>query len=174
MVSRATAYRYFPNLNSLLVEAPLHGMVPTPELVFGDHSSDDPEERMDIAENAFHSLIYDNEAQFRALYVALLNGSDSDNATSKGLPVRQNRRTPVIEAALAPARDRFSDKIYQNLCLALASYVGLESLITYRDVLQLTPAKARRVKSWAVRALVRAALEESASRSRTKQKKKAR
>lgn len=38
--------------------------------------------------------------------------------------------------------------------------MGSESMIVFRHVLRLDEATAREVKSWAVRALVRAALEE--------------
>ncbi|MGE0723371.1 MAG: helix-turn-helix domain-containing protein, partial [Alphaproteobacteria bacterium] len=34
MVSRATAYRYFPNVEALLIEASLDVAVPGPEVVF--------------------------------------------------------------------------------------------------------------------------------------------
>jgi hypothetical protein len=42
--------------------------------------------------------------------------------------------------------------------------VGSESMIVFRDVLQVDEQTARRVKSWAVRALVRAALAQSLPR----------
>jgi hypothetical protein len=39
---------------------------------------------------------------------------------------------------------------------------GTESMIVFRDVLGADERTARKVKAWAIRALVRAALEESA------------
>ena len=36
MVSRATAYRYFPGLDALMSEAAVHMDTPTPETLFGD------------------------------------------------------------------------------------------------------------------------------------------
>jgi hypothetical protein len=77
------------------------------------------------------------------------------------VPIRQNRRTPLIEAALAPARGRLTEAGHVRLCAALAMIFGSESMIVFRDVLQLDEATAREVKSWAVRALVRAALDEA-------------
>jgi hypothetical protein len=65
----------------------------------------------------------------------------------------------LIEAALAPARARFDDRSYEDLTAALALVFGTESMIVFRDVQPLTPARAREVKSWAIRALVDAALE---------------
>jgi hypothetical protein len=83
-----------------------------------------------------------------------------------GLPVRQNRRTSLIEAALAPARARFDDDTYRKLRAALALIFGSESMVVFRDVLGLDEKSARKVKSWAVRTLVHAALAESRQYSR--------
>jgi len=160
MVSRATAYRYFPTLDALLVEAPLDGTVPTPEDVFADEPSVDPEERLDQAEAALHDMVYRNEAQLRRMLAYTVDPAARGNGDNPPL-VRQNRRTALIEGALAPARDRLTDDAYTNLCAASALVFGTESMVVFRDVLPLDPEQARAVKSWALRALVREALEES-------------
>lgn len=153
MVSRATAYRYFPTIDALLVEAPLDDAVPSPESLFAGDDSTDPADRAARAERAMHESVYRNEAQLRAMLAASLQrGADAPD-----VPVRQNRRTPLIEAALAPARYRFSDAAYERLCAALALVIGTESMIVFKDVLGADEATARGVKAWAVRALVRAA-----------------
>jgi hypothetical protein len=90
---------------------------------------------------------------------SLLAGSSQDDGNAK--PPRQNRRTPLIEAALAPARKRFSSAAYANLRAALALVFGTEAMVIFRDVLPISERRARQVKSWAIRALVRAALLES-------------
>jgi hypothetical protein len=74
---------------------------------------------------------------------------------------------PLIEAALAPARDRLTPAAYARLCAALAMIFGPESMVVFSDVLGLDARAARRVKSWAAQSLVRAALKESASSSRS-------
>ena len=160
LVSRATAYRYFPTLESLLIEAPLDGAVPDPGVFFAADKSPDPEERLERAEAALHRMVYQNEAQLRLMLANLLLASDPKRAGGAA-PPRQNRRTSLIEAALAPARERFSTEAYENLRAALALVFGTESMVVFRDVLRLSERRARKVKSWAVRALVRAALRES-------------
>src|SRR6187549_3792259 len=50
MVSRATAYRYFPSIEALLVEAPVDGAVPDPDAIFAADPSTDPADRLDRAE----------------------------------------------------------------------------------------------------------------------------
>jgi AcrR family transcriptional regulator len=160
LVSRATAYRYFPNIEALLIEAPLEMAVPDPERLFIDDSSADPGDRLDKAEAALHEVVYQNEAQLRIL---LANRLEQRLQTQRedDSPVRQNRRTALIEAALAPARNRLAEGSHKRLCAALALIFGTESMVVFRDVLDLDEKTAREVKSWAIRALVRAALRES-------------
>src|SRR5215831_16794770 len=93
LVSRATAYRYFPGVEPLLVEAALDTVAPEP--------GDDPVARVQRVDAALHDMIVANEAQLRLMLVHSLQrslGRDSDPS----LPARQNRRSPLIEAALAP------------------------------------------------------------------------
>jgi AcrR family transcriptional regulator len=156
LVSRATAYRYFPTLESLLIEAPLDGVMPDAEQIFAGDKSTDPEERMDRAEAAMHRMSYQNEAQLRLMLANALLARPADGTA----PARQNRRTPLIEAALAPAKKRFSKKAYENLRAALALVFGTEAMVVFRDVVPMSEAEARKVKSWAIRALVRSALKE--------------
>ena len=162
-VSRATAYRYFPNVEALLAEAPLDAGAPDWDALFAGDGSTDPEERVDRAEAAMHRLVYDNEAAIRLMLSATLTRAAGDGADEM-VPYRQNRRTPLIDAALAPARARFKKGSYGRLRAALAMIFGSESMVVFRDVLRLDERVARDVKSWAVRALVRAALAEPRAR----------
>ena len=159
-VSRATAYRYFPNIEALLAEALLDTATPDGEALFAGDPSTDPEERIDKAEAALHSMVFENEAAIRLMLSAALARATAQ-ADGEVVPLRQNRRTPLIEAALAPARGRFKKGSYGKLRDALAMVFGSESMVVFRDVLRVDEKAARAVKSWAVRALVRAALEES-------------
>jgi AcrR family transcriptional regulator len=160
LVSRATAYRHFPTLESLLVEAPIDDAVPRPQALFGDDSSVDPLERIDKAEAALHDMAYDNEVQLRLMLASSLYRQPKGSARD-AVPVRQNRRTALIEAALGPARDLFDDAVYDRLCKALALIFGTESMVVFRDVVPISREEARGVKRWAAKALVRAAIEES-------------
>ena len=159
MVSRATAYRYFPTIEALLVEAPLDGEVAEPQALFAGDTSTDPVERLDLAESSLHRMTYRNEARLRLMLAQALQVAATTQPGAA--PVRQNRRGAIIDAALAPARSRFAADSYENLTAALALVFGTESMVVFRDVLPLTPERAREVKSWAIRALVAAAIAES-------------
>ena len=156
MVSRATAYRYFPTLEALLLEAPLQGETPDPATLFAGDESTDAEARIDRAEAALHRMSYRNARQLRLMLAHTLAQEPAD-----AVPRRQNRRTPLIEAALQPLRGELEPAAFRRLCRALALVFGTESMIVCTDILQLDEEAARELKSWTVRALVRAALLEA-------------
>jgi AcrR family transcriptional regulator len=158
LVSRATAYRYFPSVEALLVEASVDIATPDVDTLF--EGATDPETRIDRAEAAMHRMSFDNEPAIRLILAAALSRGDRDD-----VPVRQNRRSALIEAALAPAKGTFKKASYERLKAALALIFGSESMIVFRDVLRMDETSAREVKSWAVRALVRSALAESEAKS---------
>jgi AcrR family transcriptional regulator len=155
LVSRATAYRYFPNVEALLLEAALDLAAPDPEAIFRD-TPNDPVARLDRVDGALHDMILANEAPLRMMLVHSLQRGLKDTADD-GVPKRQNRRTPLIEAALEPSRAEFTPAALDRLGKALALIIGTEAMVVFRDVLQLDPAEARAVKRWAIRALVEAA-----------------
>jgi AcrR family transcriptional regulator len=161
LVSRATAYRHFPSIDTLLIEVPIDESVSDPHALFGDDPSQDVEARIDRAEASIHDAVYRNEAQLRVMLANSIGRDAGNDAT----PPRQNRRLPLIEAALAPARSRMREADYKRLCAALAMIFGPESMIVFRDVIRLDEAAARKVKSWAVRALVRESLRSPRQRS---------
>ena len=106
MVSRATAYRYFPRVDALLLEAALDVAAPEADTLFERTPREDAVARVERVDDALHAMILANEAQLRTMLVHSLqrgiDGNDDD-----ALPARQNRRSPLIEAALAPVRTQF-------------------------------------------------------------------
>jgi len=157
LVSRATAYRYFPGVEPLLVEAALDTAAPEPREALRGASPDDPVARVQRVDAALHDMIVAHEPQLRLMLVHSLQRSLARDTDAR-LPPRQNRRTPLIEAALAPARERFRPAELKLLSRALALVVGTEAMVVCKDVLQLDDADTRKVKRWAVKALVEAAL----------------
>ena len=159
MVSRATAYRYFPSIEALLAEAPLDTEVPDPEGLFAHDATTDVAARAQRAEAALHEIVYRNEPQLRIMLAASMERALKGSPGEK-IPLRQNRRHGLIQAALAPARSQIPDATYRKLVAALALVFGTESMVVLKDVMGLDEAQARGVKRWAIRALVGAALEE--------------
>jgi AcrR family transcriptional regulator len=161
LVSRATAYRYFPSVEALLVEASFDLSVPEADNLFDGDTSTDPVARLQRVDTALHDMILANEAPLRMMLVHTLQRGlrgEHDDA----LPRRQNRRAPLIEAALKPAAKQFKPAALDTLRKALALVIGTEAMVVFQDVLQLDDAEARKVKRWAIRALVEAAKKQAA------------
>lgn len=155
MVSRATAYRYFPGVEALLTEAALDLAMPDGETFFEGDPAPEPAERLLRADAAVAAMVRANEPALRAMLIHSLQQGLSGSAG--GVPLRQNRRTPLIEAALAPARDRMAPWLHDRLVKALGLVIGTESHIACRDVLGLGDDEADAVRRWMIRALVEAA-----------------
>ncbi len=164
LVSRATAYRYFPRLESLLIEASLDLATPDAEALFAGEATTDPAARVERVDRMLHDLTLANETQLRMMLMYSLERS-IDGARNRDGPVRQNRRTPLIEAALEPARGQFTPSGLDLLTKALAVLVGVDAMVVFKDVLQIEDSEARKVKRWAIRALVEGA-KKRASKSR--------
>jgi AcrR family transcriptional regulator len=154
MVSRATAYRYFPGVEALLTEAALDVAMPDGATFFADDPSAEPLERLLRADAAVAGMIRANEPALRAMLIHSLQQGLAAGGGA-GLPLRQNRRTPLIEAALAPGR--LAPWVHDRLAKALALVIGTESLLAFKDVLQLPDDEADAVRRWMIRALVEAA-----------------
>lgn len=160
LVSRATAYRYFPSVESLLLEATLDVATPDATELFGSQDKGDPLSRLEKVDKALEKMIVSNEPALRVMLARSLERPLDDGAKGN-VPIRQNRRTALIEAALEPVRNQFKSSDLDKLSKAIALIVGSESWVVFNDVLQISPAEARKVKRWMMRVLVDAALTES-------------
>jgi AcrR family transcriptional regulator len=156
MVSRATAYRHFTSVDALLLEASLDVDTPDADKLFSARASADPVARLLRVDAALHDMILANEVPLRMMLAHSLERAAKGEAAEE-VPLRQNRRTPLIEAALEPAHDQFKPAAIDTLTQALALVIGTEAMLVCKDVLQLDDARTRKVKRWAIRALVDAA-----------------
>jgi AcrR family transcriptional regulator len=152
-VSRATAYRYFPNLDALLIEAAVDIQTPDPDELFKGLDPLDSVARLLRVDSALYDMIAQNEASVRAMLAHASANARPDGDT----PRRQNRRTPLIEAALAPARDQFKPAAFRRLIQSIGMIVGAEGYITSKDVLGISGAEAQKLRHWMIATLVAAA-----------------
>jgi AcrR family transcriptional regulator len=151
LVSRATAYRYFPSIEALLVEASLDVAFPDPAEALAGAPPNDAAARLEAADAAMDAMILANEAALRTML------SHTVQPGAPGEPRRQNRRTVLIEAALEPVKDQFAPRELKRLKAALAVLMGTESMVVFKDVLQLDDRSAAEVRRWAIQALTAAA-----------------
>lgn len=150
-ISRATAYRYFPNQASLLVAA--HPETEATSLLPVD-SGNDPETRLLAAVGAFIRLIIDSEQQQRTM----LRLSLEPNIEPRTLPLRQGRAIGWFEEALAPLVPELTAAGVRRLAVAIRSAVGIESLVWLTDIAGLSRDEAAELMLSSARAILRHAL----------------
>jgi AcrR family transcriptional regulator len=151
-VSRATAYRYFPNQAALLAEA--HPETAASSLLPSD-PPDDPEQRVALVVDAFTKIIVGTESQQRTMLRLSLAADDDGRAA---LPLRQGRAIAWLTEALEPARERLGDDGVRQTALAIRSATGIEALIWLTDIGGLSRRRAVEVMRSNARAICRAAL----------------
>ncbi|MEP6630018.1 MAG: TetR/AcrR family transcriptional regulator [Lapillicoccus sp.] len=155
-ISRATAYRYFPNQRLLLVAAHPETVART---MLGDHPSRDPAERLDEVVRAFTALIVDTEPQQRTMLRLSL---DPGPGPREGLPLRQGRAIVWISEAMEPVREQLTDDGVHRLTLAIRSAIGIEALVWLTDIGGLTRAQAVESMRWSAQCLLQTALRSGA------------
>lgn len=159
LVSKSTAYRYFPNQEALLAEALLDA-VNRSELaaVYAAARTPGPAAaRLDAVVRADHALVIKHEAAFRTAIRAMLAPRADDPSE---VPRRPGNRLRYLAEALAPLNDQLDVEQLQRLVMALAMCVGMESIMVTVDICGLSPADGEAVKCWAAGALLQAALDE--------------
>ena len=155
-VSRATAYRYFPNQRALLVAA--HPEIEATALL-GEDPPADPHERLDRTIGELIRLTTDTEPELRTMLRLSLEPGPKDE-----LLLRQGRAIGWIGEALAPLRGQLSPSTLRRLVLAIRSACGIEALVWLTDVAGLSRQEAGELMRWSALALLRTALAESDER----------
>ncbi|MEQ1755829.1 MAG: TetR/AcrR family transcriptional regulator [Micropepsaceae bacterium] len=161
-VSRATAYRYFPTPDSLLLE--VSGVTPAYEPVeqFVQHlKGDDPELRLLQFVELFNDITFADEPQMRmALRVYLDTWFASRSAGAPVPPVREGRRMRWLETVLEPARHKLKKNEWKRLQAAIALTTGTDAMVIMKDVCKVDEAEAKEILLWAARSLLRTGLNE--------------
>ena len=136
-VSEATAYRYFPDLVSVIREA-LVGLGSPAEFGSIEHS-EDPVERVAHATEVLARYVLAREGAVRALASASLTRSDA-------AAIRPGYRFGLIDRALAPLTADSADQVetpgLRQLRLDLAVILGAEALFTLMDACGLSSDEA--------------------------------
>jgi AcrR family transcriptional regulator len=160
LVSEATAYRYFPDLASLLREA-IGGQLPDPaEALAPVAGSDDPVERIAAATEFLLRHVLSRQGVVRALIAATI--------TRPGEPqARPGLRFGLIDSALAPLEHTLGatdPAALTQLKRDLAVVVSAEALFSLTDLHGLDPEEAIASIVHTATTLTRAATAEAAGR----------
>lgn len=156
LVSRATAYRYFPTQEALDVElatvAP--GMEPVERTVEELTSRDAAERVRELVEVANKAFFDEEPRQRLALRVYLEQWALRTEAGEVAPVVRAGRRLGWIDKALEPVVASLDPNQYLRLRSALALTMGAEALVVMKDVCQLDGDSARLVLAAAAMAIL--------------------
>ncbi len=149
-ISRATAYRYFPNRVALIAAA-------FPEIsvrsLLPENPPADPEERLEIVVRSLGRMIVEGEAAYRAM----LRLSLEEDARREDLVLRRGRGIAWLEEALAPLKAAMTEADFRRLVLAIRSATGIEALVWLTDVAELSRRQALDLMAWSARTLLAAA-----------------
>ena len=151
-VARATAYRYFPTQEDLLVETTFLGdseaMRAIPALA---GTIDDPVERLAQAVRTGAEWTLEREARLRMILRASLD---------PGGTTRPARRRGYIAALLEPMG--LPADVRERLAGALTLLFGIDPIVSLADNGDVSRERIPEVLAWAARRLVEAALAEAA------------
>ena len=129
LVSEPTAYRYFPDLASLLEEA-LAGIEPDPPAALATGDPGDPVERVAYAAELLAKLVIERQGAIRALIsVSIARGTARQ--------VRPGYRFALIDQALAPLSGHkagIDAATLEQLRRDLAVVVSAEAVLTLTDL----------------------------------------
>lgn len=159
-VSRATAYRYFPTHESLLLEVsdvtPV--VVPIEELL-ERQSGEDAEARLAELLDAFHPIVVAEEPALRMALRVYLDTWLEARRKGEAVPkVREGRRMRWLDSALEPVRRKLPKAEWRRLRAALALTLSIDALVVMKDVAGCDDDEAHQVLRWAALALLRSAL----------------
>ena len=158
-VSRATAYRYFPNQASLVDAVVAEALGPILEW---RRSTDDAVAAVtDLLEFSM-PRIDEFEATFRAALRLSLEQWARRRAGSldEDAAIQRADRIRLLEDALSPLAGRLPPDRYERVLHALAVLFGIEGCVVLKDVCRLEHRDAERLVIWAARALIGAAIAE--------------
>jgi AcrR family transcriptional regulator len=160
LVSRATAYRYFPTQESLLLDvANVEALLEPVEDLVASFPTDDAEQRLAALVDTFTQAMLSDEALIRTgerIYMDtwLANQSDGNHT-----PVRAGRRMRYIDEALRPLGERLGESGRKRLRCALALALGTHAVIAMKDSAGLDDdEEIVATLEWAAGALLRTAL----------------
>jgi AcrR family transcriptional regulator len=157
-VSRATAYRYFPTQESLLIEVVTTSRPAGDDYLGPLADSDDAEARVHAVVDAMTDFMVEHDVGLRTMLKLSLERSLEDHDPA---PIREGRRARALDQALAPLRATLDDEQIRFVNAAVGMVIGTEALAVLRDIYGLEAQEAGALMRWAASVLFAAATDEA-------------
>ena len=148
-ISRATIYRYFSNVDVLCSEASLDFNTQSPESIFSDIKNLPIVDQILYIQSYFNNLAIDNENAFRRYLSIYLKESNSTNKSTRG-----SRRTAALKLALHPYKNQIDKQDYDKLIAVATTLMGIESIVTTKDVCGLSDIKSKDSLHWGLKTIL--------------------
>lgn len=161
LVSRTTAYRYFPTQEALLLEVAVNVDVDDIEALVAEpvEPAEAPDRVVEVLQRLNQHVLAE-EVQYRTTLRLYLDQWLAAVAEGDGPPVvREGRRHRWLHQLLAPVRGTVPDAELDRLVAALSLLGGAEAVTVLRDISGLEGDDALAVTEWAARTLLRATLD---------------
>jgi AcrR family transcriptional regulator len=149
-VSRATIYRYFPNLELLYNEASLDIHYLSPDALFENVKEMTLENRIYYIQNYYNQLAQDHELIFRRYLSAVLK----ESIVSKK-KIRGARRIDAMNLILESSKNKIPKKELKNLRNLATILMGIDAQIVAKDVCNLTSKEANQTLKWGIEMILK-------------------
>ena len=155
LVSKATAYRYFPTQQSLLLEIGFEAIHPSAQSLLEGAPEDDAQARLETVLRAVQGLMISEEALYRTLMkVTQERWLESAGRAERDPVVREGRRLEYIDAAIEPLWNDLDSEALARLRCGLTLVFGIEPIAILKDVCDLDSAEALKVLEWVGKTLI--------------------
>lgn len=144
-ISRATIYRYFTDLELLILEASLDVNFKDPGEISDSVSGLELEEKLHGIMEYFVKLTQQHEVLFRQYLSAVLKVSVNSKERIRGA-----RRVKAIEQALDEKQVRLKQEDKEKLIHISTLLMGIESLVVAKDVCGLNNRQSADLFTWAL------------------------
>ena len=155
-ISRATMYRYYSNIDILITEASLHIQHKTPDQLFEEVREMPFNERILHIQNHYNVLAQKNEVGFRRYISAVLKESIVSKKQLRGA-----RRVESLSKALEPFKENLDKDTYKNLISISSVLMGIDPLITCKDVCKLDNEETNTTLEWAIEMILKGISQEN-------------
>lgn len=149
-ISRATIYRYFSNIDLLVMEASLDIQHASAEEIQHETNQFSLVDRILYIQEHYNTLAQKNEKSFRRYLSATLSAS-----ISKKKKVRGARRVASLKKSLEPFKSRMSKDEYEKLIHIASVLMGIDALIVTKDVCGLDNEQSSELLKWVIEMILK-------------------
>ncbi len=149
-VSRATIYRYFPNIDLLCTEASLDIHYLSPDELYEKAKDMTLENRIYYIQKYYNQLAQNHELIFRRYLSAVLKES-----TESKKKIRGARRVDAMNLVMDSFKNELSKEDLKNLKNIASILMGIDSLIVAKDVCGLSNKQTNDTLKWGVEMILK-------------------